>query len=291
MSAPNAAAPHRFTGGADGKLRAWDVFCLDMNNHVDLQMLQDVPHPKAVKSIVTSPKSVPDPVVATGCADGHIRVYETCGWTNVFDMATKCSVDTLAFSPCGHQLASGGFDWMVRVWDWKAEASAAAIPSLYCAHAGKVSALAISPCGTKLASGSHDSKVVLWPAMHQLEGHSAWIRVLCFSEGGDTLASSCNELVCVWDTHTATLLNVFPAELNRIQTLKFDVDDGELLVGGVIDAEMLVEGISPAMFDPFVQDFLGPAPASKISKLSTAQAFARDGTPHPYSIMERPATR
>ena len=69
-------------------------------------------------------------------------------------------------------------------------------------------------------------------------------------QGGDTLASSCNELVCVWDTHTATLLNVFPAELNRIQTLKFDVDDGELLVGGVIDAEMLVR--NPPSLEAFV---------------------------------------
>lgn len=85
--------------------------------------------------------------------------------------------------------------------------------------------------------------------MRKLQGHAAWVRVLAFSQNGTTLASSCNELVCVWHADTGALLNAFPAELNGIQTCVFNVEDDELMVGGIIDAEMLEEGkYTPGLF-------------------------------------------
>lgn len=50
-------------------------------------------------------------------------------------------------------------------------------------------------------------------------------------------------------------------------------------------------GISPGYMDPFVRGCIGNAPNSKMTKLSQAVAYVRDGKPRPYTATERPATR
>jgi WD40 repeat protein len=101
---------------------------------------------------------------------------------------------TLAFSPDGQTLATGGKDKAVILWDTPSARETARLHG----HTADVYSLAFSPDGRTLASGGADSTVRLWDIAAEREaatltGHSGKIVQVLFSPDGLTLAS-CAEL-------------------------------------------------------------------------------------------------
>ena len=64
---------------------------------------------------------------------------------------------SLAFSPDGRRLASGGL-WVTHVWDLGSGRATHEFEG----HRGMVNALAFSADGKRLATGSEDSTVLIW---------------------------------------------------------------------------------------------------------------------------------
>ncbi|MYG08289.1 sigma-70 family RNA polymerase sigma factor [Candidatus Poribacteria bacterium] len=118
------------------------------------------------------------------------------------------NVLTLAFSPDGTRLASGGKDKTVRLWDTATNNELATLQK----HTGWTNALAFSPDGKMLASGSTDKTVQLWDTatgahLATLTGHANNIVALAFSPNGRTLASgSIDGTIRFWNTETGDLL-------------------------------------------------------------------------------------
>jgi len=96
----------------------------------------------------------------------------------------------VAFSPDGQQIATGGWDQTVKLWD---AATGREIHTLT-GHTGFVRSVDFSPDGRALVSASEDRAVKLWEVTTGREigtfrGHADFATAVVFHPDGDRLAS------------------------------------------------------------------------------------------------------
>ena len=96
-----------------------------------------------------------------GASDHSIRLWEAATGRLVRTLAGHSDqVWSVAFSPDGKALVSGGVDKTVRLWDVGLGELKTTLPE----HGNFVQAVAFSPDGRTVASASHDGTTRLWHA-------------------------------------------------------------------------------------------------------------------------------
>ena len=113
------------------------------------------------------------------------------------------NVRTIAFSSYGRQLATGGNDHTLRLWD---VASGQLLKILGVTDI--VERAAFSPDDQRLVTGGADGTVKIWDLLTNQElmtlpGHTDEVTSITFSEEGESLATSgADGVVRLWRTNT-----------------------------------------------------------------------------------------
>jgi len=172
----------------------------------------------------------------SACACLILMLY-AIGWSQKPELIVQTSHSTavmsVAFSPNGKLLASGGGDSMIKLWDMETGKSLRTLPG----HIGWVVSVMFSPDGKQLASSSLDNTVKLWDVntggeLGDLSGHSKFVKSVAFSPDGRLIASgSYDQTIKLWDAGTRRELRTLAGHSNGVEVVAFS-PDGQLLASG-----------------------------------------------------------
>jgi WD40 repeat protein len=136
---------------------------------------------------------------------------------------------SVAFSPNGRTLASGGRDRMIKLWD---VASGKERASIECV--GDVQTVAFSPSGNLLASWDHQT-VRLWDpnTCRELQRIPSSIPCLAFSPNGNclALADADKDTILLWDLSQRKEIRRLKGPGRKVDCLDFGSDNSTLVAG------------------------------------------------------------
>jgi WD40 repeat protein len=203
----------------------------------------------------------------------------------------KGAVTSVAFSPDGKTLASGGWDEMVRLWDLQ---TGKELNRLVGHKDGMVATVVFSPDGKYLASrGGNDGTVILWDASSgkEIRRHEKVARIsfwrfnrdmpLAFTPDSKALVAGDRKVVRFWDVATGQETRQLEVHGTFCASLAFSAD-GRLLATGGDDKD---EDCSLRLWDVETGKELQRCQMVKHDYPPISLAFCRQGT-HLASVWE-----
>jgi len=147
--------------------------------------------------------------------------------------AHKNAAQTVAISPDGQLIATGGQDKMIKLWrrDGKLLAS-------WRGHEDIVMDVEFTPDGQRLVSASWDQTIKLWQldgtVLQTFQGHQDLVRSIAMSPNGEHIASGSEDgTVKLWRLD-GTLLNTFVGHEGAVWSVTFS-PDGQMLASSGFD--------------------------------------------------------
>jgi WD40 repeat protein len=251
-----------YSGGADKKLTLWKV--------PSPAPVKNFGHPNLVDSVAFQPMK-PSNLLATGCHDGKMRVYDLAKGTLLKEVTahvttpmggqpTPGPIYCLTWTPDGKQVLTGSLDHSMKLWDPVSgnlvkEFKGYKEKDFEKGHRDGIFCTAFSPDGKLLASGSSDRTVKLWnvadgsvvrefvnpklkapPPPTPAPSHPGWVYGVRFTPDGKYLISAGGAprnqgYLAVWKVDDGTLVHGEEMPLGTIFSLALSPDGKTLAIG------------------------------------------------------------
>jgi WD40 repeat protein len=153
----------------------------------------------------------------------------------VAQMGHAGATKSMALSPDGRLVLTGGNDKMIKLWD---AATGRELRS-FTGHRGTVDAVAFSPDSRFALSGSDDDTLRLWDVttgkeLRSFAGHRSGVMSIAFSSNGQfAVSGSWDKTVKLWDVAGGKLLRSFDGHREYVEAVAFSPDRLTVLSAGV----------------------------------------------------------
>jgi serine/threonine protein kinase len=171
-------------------------------------------------------------ILATGAADGAIRLWSPSGTAEGEMNAGAGVAYSIAYSPDGQYIASGHEDGTVRIWNVAQQAQVGVLTG----HSAPVRAVAFSPDGSLVASASEDKTARLWEAASGaqrvlLDGQTDRVLAIAFSADSRQVATASDDgNVRIYNAATGAALGSLPSGDGEARDLAFSPINNQLAV-------------------------------------------------------------
>lgn len=172
-------------------------------------------------------------MIAAAMQDRTIRLFDARNCEEIQKMTDGFLCTSLAFSPRGDVIASGGVDHIVKVWDIRTGSLLTKLEG----HTYPVLTLAFSPDGSQLVSGSGDTTLIVWDLdklskLHQLKGHSLYVVACDWDPNGNRIISGgVDSSIMVWDSVTGEMTAKMADHRTAVHAVRFSRDGSQLASG------------------------------------------------------------
>jgi WD40 repeat protein len=154
-------------------------------------------------------------------------------------------VATVAWSPDGTCITSGGWDKTVQVWNARTGEKVITKIITYKGHSRFVCTVTWSPDGMRIASGSTDKTVQIWDTrtgeqLRIYSGHSGFVFAVAWSPDGAHIASGGGDkTIQVWQAATGEQVRTYNGHFDSISGIAWS-PDGTRIVSGSHDKTVQV---------------------------------------------------
>ncbi len=227
------------TGSEDQWVRIWDLRTGTLRHQLS-------GHTDEVRSVAFAPQAQNSQrlTLASASYDGSVRLWDAVSGECAQVLKGSTKLRSVAFSPDGKTLATGGAAGYLKLWQVKSSGArhqALQWQKFSCKELlnaqQPIRSIAFSPDGRTLASGSDDGKVWLWnyctsELLKVLSGHTSWISAIAFSIDNLLASGSEDRTVRLW--HNNLCQRQLQGYSNGIWSVAF-APTGNLLASGSQD--------------------------------------------------------
>ena len=149
--------------------------------------------------------------VAVGCSNGKMKIYNIPSGALAYDINAHPSwVTTVAYSPNGNYIVTGGNDDKVKIWS-----NAGTLLHTCTGHTGDITSVKVTPDNNFVISSSKDDKIKIWnisngTLVKTINGHTNDVNGIDISPDGTKIVSASSDSTCkIWDFLTGNLHSTF----------------------------------------------------------------------------------
>lgn len=171
---------------------------------------------------------------AAGNNNGVATIYNMDGKEIIKLAGHKKHIGTIAFSPDGKYILTGGVDNLAILWN----ANSGEMIRKFEGHTKSVANVAFAPNGKYILTGSEDHKTILWDIntgkqeLH-LRGHKSEITALAFSPNGKRVltGNAFDSGIKLWDIQSGEVLLILEGQKGFVSSVVFTPDERFILAG------------------------------------------------------------